>query len=154
MGDENHIRTLGDYSKPSHEGYRNTIELPAGNNVDPSPHGRILLPDSLLNSFHREGPQNSTMISWCSNNIMENLYPKQGLVSRTYSKKSLVTASIVGFKSKFSTIMSPFILSARLTAPPAVNSAIRTPKNLGKSLRTSPSTTMKVGMKQKNSSNR
>ncbi|GKE13387.1 MAK10-like protein, partial [Tanacetum coccineum] len=35
MGDENHIRTLGDYSKPSHEGYRNTIELPAGNNVVP-----------------------------------------------------------------------------------------------------------------------
>ncbi|GJW56732.1 zinc finger, CCHC-type containing protein [Tanacetum coccineum] len=33
MGDENPIRTLGDYSKPSHEGYRNTIELPAGNNV-------------------------------------------------------------------------------------------------------------------------
>ncbi|GKC23080.1 MAK10-like protein [Tanacetum coccineum] len=35
MGDENHIRTLGDYSKPSYEGYRNTIELPAGNNVVP-----------------------------------------------------------------------------------------------------------------------
>ncbi|GKB91126.1 hypothetical protein Tco_0963398 [Tanacetum coccineum] len=134
MGDENPIRTLGDYSKPSYEGYRNTIELLAGKmwylfdptpsgwcktdahftdfgprihtntsrislnlwthstltvkirkeyacicfnfpyaiklaiglNVfqqDPSPHGRILLPDSLLNSFHREGPQNSAMIS-------------------------------------------------------------------------------------------
>ncbi|GKA02733.1 zinc finger, CCHC-type containing protein [Tanacetum coccineum] len=35
MGDENHIRTLGDYSKPSHEGYMNTIELPVGNNVVP-----------------------------------------------------------------------------------------------------------------------
>ncbi|GJT81685.1 hypothetical protein Tco_1056027 [Tanacetum coccineum] len=35
MGDENHIRTLGDYSKLSHEGYRNTIELPEGNNVVP-----------------------------------------------------------------------------------------------------------------------
>nr|GEX40618.1 MAK10-like protein [Tanacetum cinerariifolium] len=35
MGDENHIRTLGDYSKPSQEGYRNTIELPVGNNVVP-----------------------------------------------------------------------------------------------------------------------
>ncbi|GKB00624.1 hypothetical protein Tco_0828617 [Tanacetum coccineum] len=33
MGDENPIRTLGDYSRPSHEGYRNTIELPKGNNV-------------------------------------------------------------------------------------------------------------------------
>ncbi|GJV26338.1 zinc finger, CCHC-type containing protein [Tanacetum coccineum] len=35
MGDENHIRTLGDYSRPSHEGYRNTIELPKWNNVVP-----------------------------------------------------------------------------------------------------------------------
>ncbi|GJW85182.1 MAK10-like protein [Tanacetum coccineum] len=35
MGDENPICTLGDYSKPSHEGYRNTIELPVGNNVVP-----------------------------------------------------------------------------------------------------------------------
>ncbi|GJZ66612.1 reverse transcriptase domain-containing protein [Tanacetum coccineum] len=35
MGDENPIRTLGDYFKPSHEGYRNTIELPVGNNVVP-----------------------------------------------------------------------------------------------------------------------
>ncbi|GJR73049.1 hypothetical protein Tco_0085414 [Tanacetum coccineum] len=33
MGDENPICTLGDYSRPSHEGYRNTIELPEGNNV-------------------------------------------------------------------------------------------------------------------------
>ncbi|GJX08062.1 hypothetical protein Tco_0195994 [Tanacetum coccineum] len=35
MGDENPIRTLGDYSKPSHEGYRNTIELLVENNVVP-----------------------------------------------------------------------------------------------------------------------
>nr|GEV48426.1 zf-CCHC domain-containing protein/UBN2 domain-containing protein [Tanacetum cinerariifolium] len=35
MGDANSIRTLGDYSKPSHEGYMNTIELPVGNNVVP-----------------------------------------------------------------------------------------------------------------------
>nr|GEY56131.1 putative reverse transcriptase domain-containing protein [Tanacetum cinerariifolium] len=30
---KNPIRTLGDYSIPSHEGYRNTIELPEENNV-------------------------------------------------------------------------------------------------------------------------
>ncbi|GJW49753.1 hypothetical protein Tco_0091104 [Tanacetum coccineum] len=35
MGDENPIHTLGHYSKPSHEGYGNTIELPVGNNVVP-----------------------------------------------------------------------------------------------------------------------
>ncbi|GKA84365.1 hypothetical protein Tco_0805960 [Tanacetum coccineum] len=31
---------------------------------------------------------------------MENLYLKHGLISRTYCKKSLIMASIVGFKSK------------------------------------------------------
>ncbi|GKF78033.1 hypothetical protein Tco_0230503 [Tanacetum coccineum] len=41
MGDENPIRTLGDYFKPSHEGYRKTIELPVGNNVVP------LRPDTI-----------------------------------------------------------------------------------------------------------
>ncbi|GJX97952.1 hypothetical protein Tco_0354971 [Tanacetum coccineum] len=34
MGDKNPIRTLGDYSKLSHEGYMNTIELLVGNNVN------------------------------------------------------------------------------------------------------------------------
>ncbi|GJY00818.1 MAK10-like protein [Tanacetum coccineum] len=35
MGDENPTRTLGDYFRPSHEAYKNTIELPKGNNVVP-----------------------------------------------------------------------------------------------------------------------
>ncbi|GJS71166.1 hypothetical protein Tco_0704007 [Tanacetum coccineum] len=35
MGDKNHIRTLEDYSKPSHKGYRNTIELSLRNNMVP-----------------------------------------------------------------------------------------------------------------------
>ncbi|GJR99615.1 hypothetical protein Tco_0316124 [Tanacetum coccineum] len=35
MGDANPICTLRHYSKPRHEGYRNTIELPEGNNVVP-----------------------------------------------------------------------------------------------------------------------
>ncbi|GJT17260.1 MAK10-like protein [Tanacetum coccineum] len=35
MGVANPIRTLGDYSKPSHKGYRNTIELPVWNNMVP-----------------------------------------------------------------------------------------------------------------------
>nr|GEU59251.1 hypothetical protein [Tanacetum cinerariifolium] len=33
--DKNLVRTLGDYSKPSHGGYQNTIEPPKGNNVVP-----------------------------------------------------------------------------------------------------------------------
>nr|GEU36051.1 hypothetical protein [Tanacetum cinerariifolium] len=42
MGDANSIRTLGDYSKPSHEGYMNTIELIVGKMwylFDPTPSG-------------------------------------------------------------------------------------------------------------------
>nr|GEU48283.1 zinc finger, CCHC-type [Tanacetum cinerariifolium] len=35
MGDVNPIRTLEDYSKPSHKGYKNTIELSVGTNVVP-----------------------------------------------------------------------------------------------------------------------
>ncbi|GJT87728.1 hypothetical protein Tco_1069445 [Tanacetum coccineum] len=35
MGDANPLCTLGDYSKPSYEGYMNTIELPVRNNVVP-----------------------------------------------------------------------------------------------------------------------
>ncbi|GJZ71220.1 hypothetical protein Tco_0635071 [Tanacetum coccineum] len=41
--DANPIRTLGYYSKPSHEGYRNTIELPKGNNVVPLRYDTIRL---------------------------------------------------------------------------------------------------------------
>ncbi|GKB49580.1 MAK10-like protein [Tanacetum coccineum] len=35
MGNENPIHTLGDYSRPRHEGYRNSNELLKGNNVVP-----------------------------------------------------------------------------------------------------------------------
>ncbi|GKE37268.1 hypothetical protein Tco_1460673 [Tanacetum coccineum] len=52
MGDENPIRTLGDYSKPRHEGYRNTIELPVGNNVVPLRSDTIRLVQNGC-SFHR-----------------------------------------------------------------------------------------------------
>ncbi|GJZ63801.1 hypothetical protein Tco_0620222 [Tanacetum coccineum] len=87
---------MGDYSKPSHEGYRNTIELPAGNNVallrsdtirlqDPSPRGRILLSDSLLNSFGKDQitpqrypnfPTTSWRISIRSMDSFQGLTPK------------------------------------------------------------------------------
>ncbi|GJT14859.1 hypothetical protein Tco_0873565 [Tanacetum coccineum] len=112
MGDANPICTLGDYSKPSHKGYRNTIELPIGNNVVPLRSDTIRLvqngcsfhglrsedPNQHLKDFLKlmesldldEGLQNSIMISLCSNNIKENLSQKHGLVSRTYSKKSII----------------------------------------------------------------
>nr|GEU59643.1 retrotransposon Orf1 [Tanacetum cinerariifolium] len=58
MGDENPIRTLRDYSKPSHDGYRNTIELLVGNNVNeprdfPKPVKAIALPQDVPSTFDR-----------------------------------------------------------------------------------------------------
>ncbi|GKA05436.1 zinc finger, CCHC-type containing protein [Tanacetum coccineum] len=56
--DENPIRTLGDYSKPSHEGYRNTIELPEGNNVVPlrSDTIRLVQNGCSFHGFRSEDP--------------------------------------------------------------------------------------------------
>ncbi|GKD95001.1 hypothetical protein Tco_1374838 [Tanacetum coccineum] len=51
MGDENPIRSLGDYSKHSHEGYKNTIELLEGNNVVPLRYDTIRLVQNGC-SFH------------------------------------------------------------------------------------------------------
>ncbi|GKA84990.1 hypothetical protein Tco_0806644 [Tanacetum coccineum] len=51
MGDENPIHTLGDYSKPIHEGSQNTIELPDGNNVVPLQSDTIRLVQNGC-SFH------------------------------------------------------------------------------------------------------
>nr|GEX72920.1 MAK10-like protein [Tanacetum cinerariifolium] len=56
FGDKNSIRTLGDYSKPSHEGYKNTIELPVGNNVLPLRFNAIWLVQKGC-SFHRLRPE-------------------------------------------------------------------------------------------------
>ncbi|GJV18740.1 hypothetical protein Tco_1367760 [Tanacetum coccineum] len=52
MGDENPIRTLRDYSKPSHECYRNTIELLVGKNMVPLRSDTIRLVQNGC-SFHR-----------------------------------------------------------------------------------------------------
>ncbi|GJS54007.1 MAK10-like protein [Tanacetum coccineum] len=52
MGGENPICTLGDYSKPSHVGYRNTIELPVGNSMVPLRSDTIWLVQNGC-SFHR-----------------------------------------------------------------------------------------------------
>ncbi|GJV69336.1 retrovirus-related pol polyprotein from transposon TNT 1-94 [Tanacetum coccineum] len=54
MGDENsnQPRTLGDYSRPSHEGYRNAIELPEGAKVSPLRSDTIRLVQNGC-AFHR-----------------------------------------------------------------------------------------------------
>ncbi|GKE62364.1 hypothetical protein Tco_1512731 [Tanacetum coccineum] len=58
MGDTNPIRSPRDYSKPSHEGYRNTIELPVGNNVVPlrSDTIRLVQNDCSLHGLRSKDP--------------------------------------------------------------------------------------------------
>ncbi|GJW94990.1 hypothetical protein Tco_0174662 [Tanacetum coccineum] len=57
MGDETPIRTLEDYSKPSHEGYRNTIELPVGNNVNIIPTSSSIPGTRLEPRSDKESPK-------------------------------------------------------------------------------------------------
>nr|GEY95028.1 MAK10-like protein [Tanacetum cinerariifolium] len=52
MGDKNPIRCLGNYSKPRHEGYRNTIKLLEGNNMVPLRSDTIQLVQNGC-SFHK-----------------------------------------------------------------------------------------------------
>ncbi|GJZ97590.1 hypothetical protein Tco_0670043 [Tanacetum coccineum] len=120
MGDENLIRTLGDYSKPSHEGYRNTIELSVWNNVVPLRSDTIRL------------VQNG-----CSFHELRSEDPNEHL--KDFLK--LVDSLDLDGENRERT--------ARLTAPAVANSAIRMPTNIGKSLKTSLSTTMRAGMTQK-----
>ncbi|GKD44211.1 zinc finger, CCHC-type containing protein [Tanacetum coccineum] len=203
MEKENPIHTLGDYSRPSHEGYRNTVELPNGNNVvplrsdtirlvqngcsfhghrseDPNQHLKdfLKLVDSLdLDVANKERTRlhlfqfflHDQASNWLERLHVGSISTWEDLTTRFLAqffppgrtvklpndilmfqqhqgeslseawtlfkdfKKSLIMASIIGFKSRFFTIMSHFILSVRLTAPSAVNSVIRTPKNLRKS---------------------
>ncbi|GJY69207.1 hypothetical protein Tco_0472189 [Tanacetum coccineum] len=142
MGDENPICTLGDYSRLSHEGYRNTIELPEGNNVIPLRSDTIRertcmrlfqfsLRDQASNWLERL-PAGS-ISTWedlttrCSNNIMKNLYRKHVLVSRTYSKKSLIMASIFGSKSK-----SFMTMSIPSQDEPLTNRPVNDPRDFAK----------------------
>ncbi|GJX70495.1 hypothetical protein Tco_0307666 [Tanacetum coccineum] len=60
MGDENsnQPRTLGDHSRPSHEGYRNAIELPEGSKVSPirSDSIRLVQNECAFYGLMSEGP--------------------------------------------------------------------------------------------------
>nr|GEZ33339.1 zinc finger, CCHC-type [Tanacetum cinerariifolium] len=82
MGDVNPIRTLGYYSKPSHEDYRNTIELPEGSITT----WEDLTTRSLAQFFppRRTAKLHNDILMF--NNIKESLFLKHELVSRTYSK--------------------------------------------------------------------
>nr|GEU99083.1 MAK10-like protein [Tanacetum cinerariifolium] len=72
------------------------------------------------------------MIFGCSNNIMENLSQKPGLVSRTYYKNSLIMASTFGSKSKFFMTMSIPSQDEPLTNRPVASFVTEMPKNPGR----------------------
>ncbi|GJT44795.1 hypothetical protein Tco_0953510 [Tanacetum coccineum] len=89
IGDENHIRTLGDYSKPSHEGYRNTIELPVGNNVDPNQHLKdfLKLVDSLdLDGENRERMQRDQASNWLERLLAGSITTWEDLTTQSLSE--------------------------------------------------------------------
>ncbi|GJZ40048.1 hypothetical protein Tco_0586611 [Tanacetum coccineum] len=130
MGDKNPICTLGDYSKPSHEGYMNTIKLLVGNNVvplrsdtiqlvqngcsfhglrseDPNQHLKdfLKLVDLLdLDGANRERTLLRNDILMFQKHHGESL-SKAWTRFKDLLQKSLIMASIVGFKSKFFMIM-------------------------------------------------
>nr|GEV92193.1 hypothetical protein [Tanacetum cinerariifolium] len=106
MRDTNPIRTLRDYSRPSYEGYKNAIKLPEGNNVVPLRSNTIWLVQNGCSFYGlRSEDPNQHLKDFLK---LERLSLKHGIVLRTYSKKSLIMASIFGFKSKyFMTMLIP-----------------------------------------------
>ncbi|GJT60733.1 hypothetical protein Tco_1004266 [Tanacetum coccineum] len=147
MGDANPIRTLGDYSKPSYESYRNTIELPEGNNVVPLRSDTIRLVQNGC-SFHglrSEGPNQhlkdflklvDSLNLDCANRertrlrffnfpfaikiaIFLNVFQHDpSLHGRTYSKNSYIIASTFGSMSKSFMTMSLLPQDEPLTNQP------------------------------------
>ncbi|GJV57038.1 MAK10-like protein [Tanacetum coccineum] len=103
MGEENPIRTLGDYFRPSYEGYQNTIELPDGNNVVPLRSDTIWLVQNGC-SFHGlwfEDPnQHLKDFLKLVDSLDLDVANRERMRLRTYFKKSITMASIFGSKSK------------------------------------------------------
>ncbi|GJS09859.1 hypothetical protein Tco_0366655 [Tanacetum coccineum] len=118
MGDENPIRTLGDYSEPSHEGYRNTIELPVGNNLnDPrdfaKPVKAIALPQDVPSTFECCLIELETQVQCeiCSNPYdtqycMED--PEQAFVEYASSRTNEVGGLVSNFMASLDARLSKF----------------------------------------------
>ncbi|GJS96432.1 hypothetical protein Tco_0803400 [Tanacetum coccineum] len=87
MGDKNHIRTLGAYFRPSYEGYRNTIELPDGNNVVPLRSDTIRLVQNGY-SFHGTLGQGAPVIpsyTWEDLLLVSgSFFPRKGYAKLQY----------------------------------------------------------------------
>ncbi|GKD49146.1 hypothetical protein Tco_1278122 [Tanacetum coccineum] len=113
MGDENPICTLGDYSKPSHEGYRNTIELPVGNNVAPLRSDTIRLVQNEC-SFH--GLRSPHVTQYC----MED--PEQAFVEYASSRTDETGGEIT---NKVDTVLKAITDQIAGTLP---NDTVKIPK--------------------------
>ncbi|GKB18181.1 hypothetical protein Tco_0852104 [Tanacetum coccineum] len=87
MGDANPIHTLGDYSRPSHEGYRNTIELPEGNNVVPLRSDTIRITSSIRHQ--------SSYANGCSFHGLQSEDPNQHLKFHAPTWEDLTTLFLV-----------------------------------------------------------
>nr|GEV03963.1 hypothetical protein [Tanacetum cinerariifolium] len=86
-GDANPIRTLGDYSKPSHEGYKNTIELPEGNNVVPLQFDIIRMIHLHLGGSYYSFP--CSILSTGKDPKTSQRYPDVPTISRRISFRSM-----------------------------------------------------------------
>ncbi|GJU73737.1 zinc finger, CCHC-type containing protein [Tanacetum coccineum] len=88
MGDENPRYTLGDYSRPSHEGYQNTIEVPNGNELVPLRSDTIRLMQNGC-SFHglqSEDPnqhlKNFFKLNWLERLLAGSIFTWEDLTTR------------------------------------------------------------------------
>ncbi|GKD83542.1 MAK10-like protein, partial [Tanacetum coccineum] len=79
--DANPIRTLGGYCKPSHEGYRNTIELPVGNNVlERLPAGSITTWEDLTTRFLAQFFPPGRTAKLCNDILMFQQHQRESLL--------------------------------------------------------------------------
>nr|GEV47334.1 retrovirus-related Pol polyprotein from transposon TNT 1-94 [Tanacetum cinerariifolium] len=92
MGDANPIHTLGDYSKPSHEGYRNTIEILEGNNTVPLRSDTIRLVQNGC-SFHGLWPEDPNQHLKDFLNLMDLLDLDVANRERTHARLSKFEAN-------------------------------------------------------------
>nr|GEW90702.1 hypothetical protein [Tanacetum cinerariifolium] len=96
MEKKNSICTLGDYSRPSYEGYRNTIELPDGNNEVPLRSDTIRVDILMKNAISLIGRSESFF--GMSSNMLYQLPPKP---LRHEAFKDIVMNFILDQEEKF-----------------------------------------------------
>nr|GEV59150.1 MAK10-like protein [Tanacetum cinerariifolium] len=143
MGDMNLIRTLGDYSKPSHEDHRNTIELPEGSITT----WEDLTTRSLAQFFppRRTAKLRNGILMF--SNIKESLFLKHGLNDPRDSAKLVKVISLlqdvpstsdrrlIEFKNQVQRLMEAHLAPRKLTQVNKITSLSERNKNPSSSKR-------------------